>query len=58
MYIKFKLDQNIFLYIVESEFVNPFENLEKTTTIEQIEETIQTLKSLNINAIINCFDND
>ncbi|CAD8103973.1 unnamed protein product [Paramecium primaurelia] len=58
MYIAFRLDEKVNLYVVEQEFVNPFCNLEKTTTIDQIESTLETLKQYNISAIINCIDND
>ncbi|CAK91738.1 unnamed protein product (macronuclear) [Paramecium tetraurelia] len=58
MYIAFRLDEGVNLYVVEQEFVNPFCNLEKTTTIESIESTLESLKQYNICAIINCIDND
>ncbi|CAD8190925.1 unnamed protein product [Paramecium octaurelia] len=58
MYIAFRLDEGVNLYVVEQEFVNPFCNLEKTTTIESIESTLESLKQHNICAIINCIDND
>ncbi|CAD8125334.1 unnamed protein product [Paramecium sonneborni] len=58
MYISFRIDDRINLYIVEQEFINPFCNLEKTTTIDQIENTLEMLKQNNICAIINCIDND
>ncbi|CAD8202942.1 unnamed protein product [Paramecium pentaurelia] len=58
MYIAFRLDERVNLYVVEQEFVNPFCNLEKTTTIDQIESTLESLKQYNISAIINCIDND